>query len=182
MSNLGNLRIFGTQGPQGPTGSSGGPPGPVGPTGNDGRTGPTGPMGLSSLELLNVAIPASGLAGGGQVLIKASTGTEQYVFVNMYNDASNTTPFSTGTGDRDLVITDGTNIFGLINQQTLISSGINSFGYIINGSASYGILYPFTSPAQPSQPGANIYAEYVGGTTDYTSGQGRLSALLYRYA
>lgn len=154
----------------------------AGPQGIQGPTGPQGLNGVGSIELLSVPIPASGLAGGQQVLIKASSGTEQYIFMNLYNDASNTTGFSIGVGDRDILITDGINFFGTIQQATLVSSGINSFGYITDTEPGYGIKYPFTSPIKPSAPGANIYATYSGGTTDYASGQGALSAMLYRYA
>ena len=71
-----------------------------------------------------------------------------------------------GPGDRDLAITDGTNVYTVIPAATLEAIGGS------NGlwGSTVAPLPTAINLNQSSVAGTNLYAQYSGGTADYTSG------------
>lgn len=124
---------------------------------------------VGSTQFSDVNINFTGLASGGQIpIITADSPTAQYRILNAWTDASTATAFD--NGDYDLVFTDGTNTYGTINSndiKTVIDN--NSIEFVI--ATSLGIRTSTTGLFKPTQPGANLYAEYTNGTTDYDVGQ-----------
>jgi hypothetical protein len=136
----------------------------------------------SIVYVTDVAITAAALASGGQVTIKAGAGTEQYRVITAYHTAGGSTDdFSGGGGYRFVQITDGTNVYGLFDPFTLDHIGMTSMTY---GAGTDFIQLPNNgvSIVTPTVAGADIYAEYIGGTADYINGQMSLSMILQRYA
>ncbi len=104
------------------------------------------------------------LATAGKVNIQvANSGTAQYAISEIFLNVTGTN-FSGGGGDRLLAITDGTTVYTVIpaaSLQTLVNSRWGTTPVPYPAAASISKL---------TQAGANLYAQYSGGTTDYTSG------------
>lgn len=103
----------------------------------------------------SVTVTAAGLGGGAQTLL-ANTGSNRYVIFSIWLDVGG---FDFVTGDRDLLISDGTNEFGTIAAADLQNLS-NSF---VRNST-------ITPISQKSVGGMPITAQYTGGTSDYVNG------------
>jgi hypothetical protein len=126
-------------------------------------------------QLLNVdtykvtpPLTFTNLAAAAHVnFVTAQSATAQYVVSNILFSGVGGTQFSGVGGDRDLIITDGTNVFCTILAATLQGFTTNA----VLGDASGYVPLPTTIPLnQLSVAGAHIYATYANGTTDYTAG------------
>ena len=161
-ANRGNLRPFSTPGPQG-------------------VTGPTGGIGPNGLIIVNEAtVNFSELAlGGTKVLYTAASGTAKYNVLGVYIVASGSTQWS--GGDRFITITDNVAAgFGIIAPITLQTVATSSYSWISPANDTFGIQLPNTDPLVSTAAGTNIIVKYSGGTTDWTSGTGSISMVLYQ--
>jgi hypothetical protein len=135
----------------------------------------TSPDAQSDLIWHDVTCTAAALASAGKVNIQLSSGLKQYIVRDIrvnYSSAG----LSGGSGDRLLAVTDGTNAFNSTGiTAALLGTPINTVwggtGNPITGSLSR---------ATASVAGANIYAQYIGGTLDYTTGSVSISVLTQR--
>lgn len=121
------------------------------------------------------ALTFTNLASAGIVpIITAARGTSQYQISNIFLNGVGGTNFAGIGGNRNLAITDGTNVYTVIPAATLLLL-INS------GWGSVAVPYPVAVAInQASATGANIYAQYSGGTTDYTAGSVVISLVYER--
>lgn len=121
----------------------------------------------------NVSITAAGLAGAGQVVIfNNADPAGQYQIINAFTSCFGSTNFDLG-GDRDIIITDGTSEYGRAQSFGLETAISTNPLFYVNSSFSPGdgiFLPTVNSIGTPTVAGANIYATYSGGTTDYVSG------------
>jgi hypothetical protein len=95
-------------------------------------------------------------------VLEAPTSTVQYKISNIILNGVGATSFA--TGDRDLQITDGTHVWTTIPAATLQA--------LVNASLGSASV-PFSTTIKASQlstAGADIFAVYANGTSDYTSG------------
>ena len=121
--------------------------------------------GNATFTISSPAITFTGLATAGKVnIIVPSTASAQFVLTDIQLNGVGGTNFSGIAGDRDLVITDGTSVYTTIPATTLQ-------GLINNRWGSVDVPFSVTVPInQSTAAGANIYAQYANGTTDYTAG------------
>lgn len=105
------------------------------------------------------------LATASQVsIITADTPTAQYAINNILLNGVGSTNFS--GGDRDLSITDGTNVWTVIPAATLQALVNDTWN-----ASTTNVPFPVSVPLNEyTIAGANLYAVYSGGTTDYTAG------------
>ena len=105
------------------------------------------------------------LSSAGKVfIISAPTVTAQYKISNILLNGTGATNFSGIGGDRNLHITDGVTEYTLIPAATLQALSNQGWG-------SLAVPYPaIVAINTATAAGANIYAEYANGTTDYTAG------------
>lgn len=145
-----------------------------------GLTGTTGANLGATILVRSAPVAYSDLASGGtKIIYTATSGTAQYSILNAYIVAQGSTTWDLA-GDRSIIITDGTNTFGTIGSTTLQNTATTSYGFIASVNNVYGIYYPSTDPLVTSTSGSNIYCVYQGGTTDYISGTGLISLVLYQ--
>lgn len=113
-----------------------------------------------------ITVDFSELNSGGKVILN-NNASSTYVIVNLIAQ-SDSINFDLA-GDRDVVITDGTNIFSQANPAALQNlAGTNN--YILNTT------FPLGRPSAAGQP---IVCEYSGGTTDYTAGTLKISLIAF---
>jgi hypothetical protein len=117
----------------------------------------------------------AGLSSAGKVNLKvAADGTAQYRLWALTLDYGGTN-FSGVGGDRNLSVTDGTQVYSTIPAASLTT---------LPGNVNWGsTALPFPAILAQSSPtvaGANLYLQYSGGTTDYTAGSITVSALLIK--
>lgn len=131
----------------------------------------------------DVSITAAALAGGGQVTILNNTDPAgQYEVIAAYSSAFGATIFDAGL-DRQVLITDGTSEYGKFTDNVLRNELQNRTLPYNSSSSDDGILLPIAnSISVPTAAGANLYAEYIGGTTDAISGEIILSMVLRKIA
>lgn len=99
-------------------------------------------------------------------LFTATRVTSQYAISNIMLNGVGGTNFSGGGGDRNLAITDGTNVYTVIPAATL-QALVND----VWNSSTTNVPLPVSIPLnQKTVAGATVYAAYSGGTTDYTAG------------
>ena len=97
-------------------------------------------------------------------IVSAPTGTAQYKISNILLNGTGATSFSGIGGNRNLHITDGVTEYTLIPAATLQAISNQGWG-------SVAVPYPaIVAINTATAAGANIYAEYANGTTDYTAG------------
>lgn len=140
-------------------------------------TSVTSPVSSSSLTWHDVTCTEAALATAGHVNIQVGSGTQQFVVrdIRMNYSASG---LSGGSGNRLLAVTDGTNVFNNAGiTAALLGTPINTV-WGGTGNPLPGTLAMDT----PSVAGANIYAQYTGGTIDYTTGSVVISVLLQQVA
>jgi hypothetical protein len=137
----------------------------------------TNPDPSSDLIWYDVTCTAAALATAGKVNIQVSSGSKQYKVRNvLVNYAA--AGLSGGGGDRLLAITDGTTVYNNAGiTAALLGTPINTV-WGGTGNPLPGTVAMNT----PSVAGANIYAQYSGGTTDYTTGSVIISVLVQRVA
>jgi hypothetical protein len=124
----------------------------------------------------DVTVGQAALASAGKVVLHAGVTGQQFVVEQLWANKGGTN-FSGGSGDRLLAISDGTTVYSVIpatNIQTLVNSG-------------WGISTPLPFPAGAgvsintyTAVGADLYAQYSGGSADYTAGSVVLSGVLRR--
>lgn len=119
---------------------------------------------LSALLYADITATHTALAGSGKVnLIVHSSATATYAIRELQINLVGTN-FSGVSGDRDLSITDGTSVYSVIPAATLQALANDRWG---------GTNIPFPASVSVSLhtvAGSNLYAQYSGGTTDYTAG------------
>lgn len=137
----------------------------------------TNPDASSDLIWHDVTCSAAALATAGKVNIQVSSGSKQYVVRNIlvnYGAAG----LSGGGGDRLLAVSDGTTVYNNAGiTAALLGTPINTV-WGGTGNPLPGTVAMDT----PSVAGANIFAQYAGGTTDYTTGSVVISVLVQRVA
>lgn len=121
-----------------------------------------------------VKVTAADLALGGQkVILTASSPTAQYRVITASTNASESIDF-TGLGDRDITFTDGTSEYGKLRSGGLDEVTVVPCIYGNADSVGDGCIDLVGLPnalTEITQPGADIYAIYTGGTTDYDDGE-----------
>lgn len=137
----------------------------------------TSPDASSDLIWYDVTCTAAALATAGKVNIQVSSGAKQYAVRDIrVNYAA--AGLSGGGGNRLLAVTDGTTVYNNAGiTAALLGTPINTI-WGGTGNPLPGTVAMDT----PSVAGANIYAQYSGGTTDYTTGQVIISVLVQRTA
>lgn len=137
----------------------------------------TSPDASSDLIWTDVTCTAAALATAGKVNIQVSSGSKQYVVRNILVNYS-AAGLSGGGGDRLLAVSDGTHVYNNAGiTAALLGTPINTV-WGGTGNPLPGTLAMDT----PSTAGATIFAQYTGGTTDYTTGSVVISVLTQRVA
>jgi len=139
----------------------------------------TSPDTNANIVSFQVSVTAAALALAGKVTLYPGNGTvtKQYRIIALYHDGA-TTPsvnFSGGGGDRLLSITDGATAFSVIpaaSLQTLVNSRWGDTGLPAPATWGYG--------ATTNGASTGLYAQYSGGTTDYSTGTILLSGYMLR--
>ena len=123
--------------------------------------------GTFNASISSSTINSSNLSSGGEVsVLPVNAATAQYQITGITLNGISATNFSGIGGDRDISITDGTNVWSVIPAAILQSfSGFNG----VWGSV-YLPLPTAIDMNQLTQPGQQLQVMYTGGTTDYTSG------------
>ena len=130
-----------------------------------------------ALDLIrfDVTCGEAALASAGKVnLITSATG-HQYKIINLWANLGGTN-FSGGSGNRLLAISDGTTVFSLIpaaDLQTLVNSGWGQTALPFPASAAINVS---------TAASANLFAQYSGGSADYTAGSIVISGIAQRVA
>jgi hypothetical protein len=131
----------------------------------------------SNLVWKDITVSAASLASGGQVLVQDSSGIQQFKVrdIRMNYSASG---LSGGGGNRLLTLTDGTTVFNNAGiTAALLGTPVNT---LWGGS---GNPIPGTVSMQtPTAAGADLYFNYSGGTTDFSTGSIVVSVLVERIA
>jgi hypothetical protein len=135
------------------------------------------PDAASDLIWHDVTCGFAALATAGKVNIQLSSGSKQYKVRDIRVNYS-ASGLSGGGGDRLLAITDGTTVYNNAGiTAALLGTPVNTV-WGGTGNPLPGTVAMNTS----SVAAANIYAQYSGGTTDYTSGSVIISVLVQRVA
>lgn len=137
----------------------------------------TSPDASSDLIWYDVTCSAAALATAGKVNIQVSSGSKQYAVrdIRMNYGAAG---LSGGGGNRLLAVSDGTTVYNNAGiTAALLGTPINTV-WGGTGNPLPGTVAMDT----PSVAGANIFAQYSGGTTDYTTGSVVISVLVQRVA
>jgi len=122
----------------------------------------------------DVACTSTALASSGKVNLWVPQFSSQQVYIQSLWINSGGTNFSGGSGNRNLSITDGTTAFSVVPAATL-ESLVNS---------GWGISTPFPFPASApintkTVAGASLYAQYSGGSADFTAGSIVVSGVVH---
>ncbi len=112
-----------------------------------------------------VTVTHTQLASAGKVnIFTAPTATAQILLLDW--KVLKSTGLSGGSGDRLLSIADGTLVF---NTTGITAAILGTPVFTLLGASGNPI--PSSSEVTVSTAGANVYVQYVGGTTDYSAGQ-----------
>lgn len=132
----------------------------------------------SLLSWVDLTASAAALATAGKVnVVVASSSSAQYIPRDWRVNYS-ASGLSGGGGDRLLKLTDGTTIYNNAGiTAALLGTPVNT---LLGGSGNpvAGTVAMNTSTAA----GANLYFQYAGGTTDFTTGSVSLSVLVQKVA
>lgn len=131
----------------------------------------------SSLVWYDVTASASALATAGKVVVQASSGSQQFVVrdIRMNYGAAG---LSGGGGNRLLVLTDGTTVYNNAGiTAALLGTPVNTL-WGGSGNPVAGTVAQNT----PTAAGANLYLQYSGGTTDFSTGSVVISVAVQRVA
>lgn len=127
----------------------------------------------ANLVSFDVLVGVGPLASGGSVTLYPSSGAKRYkiraLFLNGFG-----TNFSAGGGDRNAIVTDGTNTFSTIPAATLQSLANDTWG---GANLQYPASIPLNTSTVAGQP---LVVKYSGGTTDYGLGVMTISGILER--
>lgn len=135
------------------------------------------PDAISDLIWYDVTATAAALATAGKVNIQVSSGAKQYKVRNVIVNYA-AAGLSGGGGDRLLAISDGTTVYNNAGiTAALLGTPINTL-WGGTGNPVAGTVAQNTSTAAA----ANLFLQYAGGTTDYTTGQIVVSVLVQRVA
>lgn len=129
----------------------------------------------SDIIWYDITCSATALATAGKVNVQVSSGSKQYAVRNVlfnYGAAG----LSGGGGDRLLALTDGTTVYNNAGiTAALLGTPVNT----VWGGA--GNPLPGTvAISTATVAGANLYFQYTGGTTDYTTGSVVISVQVQR--
>ncbi len=141
--------------------------------------------GADAVFYATVSVGHAALATGGTVLLFNSAGSDQYKIISATTSAFGSTAFSGGGGDRDLLITDGTSEYGTILAAALPFVDADSMTYNNPDAAAtdYAIMLPTANNVGISTAaGADIVAQYAGGTTDWSLGAVVINLVLLKVA
>jgi len=136
-------------------------------------------LGNSNFTINSSSINFTNLGAAGHVpIITSPTVTAQYQITGITLNGVSGTNFSGIGGDRNLIITDGTNVWVTISAAILQAfAGSNALW------GSLSLPLPTTiDMSQFSVAGTNIYAAYANGSTDYTAGSLTISLQYTRVA
>lgn len=139
--------------------------------------------GVYTLSVINsdtvwydLTLTAAALASAGKVVVQSSSGLRQYKVRDLRVNFS--TGLSGGGGNRLLALTDGTTAYNNAGiTAALLGTAINTI-WSGTGNPLPGSVAMNTSTVA----GANLYLQYSGGTTDYTTGSVIISVLVQRVA
>lgn len=123
--------------------------------------------GTFTASIISGNINSGNLASGGQVsILPVNVATAQYQITGITLNGVSGTNFSGALGDRDLVVTDGTNVWTTIPAAILQSfAGSNALW-----GSTFVPLPTTIDMSQLSVAGQQIQAMYANGTTDYSAG------------
>lgn len=126
-----------------------------------------------NLVRFDATISTTTLASAGTATLFASSGSKQYKIVGLWlNFGSNL-----AVGNRNLTLSDGTTTYSIIPSASLLT--------LVNATwGSTALPFPTAAALNTSTAaGANLLAQYSGGTTDYTTGANiTISGILQRVA
>lgn len=117
----------------------------------------------SPIMSIDVEITYSDLSSGGQItLISAFDIGASYKISNILINGIGGTNFL--TGDRDISVTDGSNVYTVVPSSSLLALTNDEWG-------STAVPFPASvGMNQPTIAGADLLVQYSGGTLDYTQG------------
>lgn len=125
----------------------------------------TNPDAQSDILTQDFTVMASALATAGKVNIQLGSGLKQYAIRDIKMNKS--TGLSGGGGDRLLAVTDGTSVWtGTGITAALLGTPVNTL-WGGSGLPLPGSTFAFSTL---SVAASNIYFQYTGGTTDFTTG------------
>ncbi len=151
-------------------------------TGTYGRFVPVFINGIITLQLqgsvlnwVDVTATAAALATAGKVNVQIGSGSQQFIPRDLRVNYS-ASGLSGGGGDRLLVLTDGTTVYNNAGiTAALLGTPVNT---LLGGSGNP--VAGTVSMIMPTVAGSNLYFQYSGGATDFTSGSVSLSVLIQR--
>ena len=132
----------------------------------------------ANLISFDASVTATALNSGSVTLysIPGTVSAQRYKIRALYTSMP-TVDYA--TGDRDLSVTDGTNVYSLITAATVAAWTPGSVGNAVWGDS--GLPLPASIPMNTSTvAGQNLVIQYSGGTTDYTAGTVVISGILQR--
>lgn len=132
---------------------------------------------VGQFSLIPVSLGHAALASAGKVNIQLSTGTQQYV-VNDIRVRYASAGLSGSSGDRLISISDGTTVYN----STGITAALAGTPVNTAWGGSGNPLPGSVDMATPTAAGANLFAQYIGGTTDYSAGSLLLQVEIVRVA
>jgi hypothetical protein len=133
------------------------------------------PDAQSDLIWYDITASAAALATAGKVNIQLSSGTKQYQVRDIKVNQS--TGLSGGGGNRLLSVTDGTSVW---NNAGITAALLGTPIPTVWGGTGNPLPVSPTSFNTLSVAGLPIYLQYIGGTTDYTTGSVIISVLIQR--
>lgn len=137
----------------------------------------TNPDAISDLIWHDVVCGQAALAAAGKVNIQISSAAKQYAVRNVIVNYG-ASGLSGNSGNRLLAITDGTTVYNNAGiTAALLGTPINTV-WGGTGNPLAGTVALDT----PTAAGANLYAQYSGGSADYNAGSVTISVLVQRIA
>ena len=131
----------------------------------------------ADLVWVDVVCTHTALASAGKVQIAAAAGTKQYKIRNIIVNYG-ASGLSGSSGDRLLVISDGTTVYNSTGiTAALLGTPVNTLWGGTGNPVAATVAQNTSTVA-----GAEVFAQYIGGTTDYSAGSISLSVLLQRVA
>ena len=133
---------------------------------------------INMSKLFTVSVDQADLASTGtKILLDAVLLSEQWRIVDIF--VVGLTAFSGGGGDRNIAITNGTNVYTSIPAASL-ATGTSLQGRWGGADVPFSALY--YDMLQPTPVGLNLVAQYSGGSTDYTAGTVSITVIAQRIA
>jgi hypothetical protein len=123
----------------------------------------------ADLYTVEVALGQAALASAGKVAVWTPANQTQTIKIRGLLLSGAGTAFSGGSGNRNIAITDGTSTWSVITSTILGTPAATRWG-------DAGVPFPATAAhlltacVAGSPSAASVYAQYNGGTADYTAG------------